>query len=250
MKRFLSLLLILVLSVLPALADPLPMLEDYAEDLVIPYDESDPSAGVFSYSYRYPQVDENAEGGMGINVFFSELLDYENEFIVPMIQDAYVGSDTSTMISYTVTCNNDDYFSVLIRTEKNIPDHSQVTWKGHVFSRKNGISGSTYSLPMLLGILSPTENDEWLQEYQTEKAETLVRQMVWSMIEDNAGDVDYNGLSEEDLDSFFFPSEDFFLDENGDPVFYLQPYDILDEVPEGTDLFTFPIALEDILDEL
>ena len=175
MKRFLSLLLILVLSVLPALADPLPMLEDYAEDLVVPYDESDPSAGVFSYSYRYPHVDENAEGGMGINVFFSELLDYENEFIVPMIQDAYVGSDTSTMISYTVTCNNDDYFSVLIRTEKNIPDHSQVTWKGHVFSRKNGISGSTYSLPMLLGILSPTENDEWLQEYQTEKAETLVR---------------------------------------------------------------------------
>lgn len=111
MKRFLSLLLILVLSVLPALADPLPMLEDYAEDLVVPYDESDPSAGVFSYSYRYPHVDENAEGGMGINVFFSELLDYENEFIVPMIQDAYVGSDTSTMISYTVTCNNDDYFS-------------------------------------------------------------------------------------------------------------------------------------------
>ena len=87
MKRFLSLLLILVLAVLPALADPLPMLEDYAEDLVVPYDESDPSAGVFSYSYRYPHVDENAEGGMGINVFFSELLDYENEFIVPMIQE-------------------------------------------------------------------------------------------------------------------------------------------------------------------
>ena len=183
-------------------------------------------------------------------MFFSELLDYENEFIVPMIQDAYVGSDTSTIIAYTVTCNNDDYFSVLIRTEKNIPDHSQVMWKGHVFSRKNGINGSTYSLPMLLGILSPAENDEWLQEYQTEKAETLVRQMVWSMIEENTDSLDYNGLSEEDLDSFFFPSEDFYLDENGDPVFYLQPYDILDEVPEGTDLFTFPIALEDILDEL
>ena len=51
MKRFLSLLLILVLSVLPALADPLPMLEDYAEDLVVPYDESDPSAGVFFFCF-------------------------------------------------------------------------------------------------------------------------------------------------------------------------------------------------------
>ena len=250
MKRFLSIFMIFILSVLPALADPLPLLDDYAEDIVIPYDESDPSAGVFSYSYSYPHVDENAEGGMGVYVFFSELLDYENEFIIPMIQDAYEGSDTSTVVTYTITCNNDDYFSVLIRTEKNIPDHSQVTWKGHVFSRTNGMNGATYSLPMVLGILSPDENDEWLQEYQTEKVETLVRQMVWSMIEENADSVDYSGISEETLAASFFPSEDFYLDDNGDPVFYLQPYDILDEVPEGTDLFTFPITLEDILDEL
>ena len=110
--------MILVLSVLPALADPLPMLEDYAEDLVVPYDESDPSAGVFSYSYRYPHVDENAEGGMGINVFFSELLDYENEFIVPMIQDAYVGSDTSTKIDYTKLGVNKAIFVKSYRTFK------------------------------------------------------------------------------------------------------------------------------------
>lgn len=250
MKRFLLILLILCLSVSPALADPLTLLDDYAEDLVIPYDEADPSAGIFSYSYRYPHVDEEADGGMGINVFFSELLDYENEFIVPMIQDAYVGSNSSTTITYSVTCNNDDYFSVLIRTEKLIPDHSQVLWKGQVFSRKNGISGATYSLPMLLGILAPDENDEWLQEYQTEKVEKLVREMVWNMIEENEDDIDYNDLTEEDLEALFFPSEDFYLDENGNPVFYLQPYNILDEVPEGTDLFTFPIALEDIQDEL
>ena len=250
MKRVLSVLLLLSLLALPALADPLPLLEDYAEDIVIPYDDSDPSAGIFSYSYRYPHVDESAEGGMGVNVFFSELLIYENEFIIPMIQDAYEGSDTSTVVTYTITCNNDDYFSVLLRTEKNIPEHSQVTWKGHVFSRKNGMDGATYSLPMVLGILSPDENDEWLQEYQTQKVETLVRQMVWSMIEENPDSIDYGSLSEEDLDSFFFPSEEFYMDENGNPVFYLQPADFFDEVPEGTGLFTFPIALEDILDEL
>ena len=45
MKRFLSLLLILVLSVLPALADPLPMLEDYAEDLVVPLSLKDEGDG-------------------------------------------------------------------------------------------------------------------------------------------------------------------------------------------------------------
>ena len=132
MKRFILVLLALVLSVLPALADPLPLLEDYAEEIVIPYDESDPSAGIFSYSYRYPHVDEDAEGGMEINVFFTDLLDYELGFTMPMIQDAFEGFDSSTAITYTVTCNNDDYFSVLIRKEEKNPDISRVSWNACV----------------------------------------------------------------------------------------------------------------------
>ena len=250
MKRFLSILLILVLSALPALADPLPLLEDYAEDIVMPYDESDPSAGVFSYSYRYPHVDEEAEGGMEINVFFTDLLDYELGFTMPMIQDAFEGFDSSTKITYTVTCNNDDYFSVLIRKEESNPDLSRISWNAHVFSRKYGSPGVTYTLPKVLGILSANESEEWLQNRQTEKANSLIREMVWDMIQDNPDGLDYGDLDEETLSYIFFPEENFYLDENGDPVFYLQPADVFAEVPEGTDLFTFPIALEDILDEL
>ena len=33
MKRFLSILMIFILSALPALADPLPLLEDYTEEM-------------------------------------------------------------------------------------------------------------------------------------------------------------------------------------------------------------------------
>lgn len=250
MKRFLSILLILVLSALPVLADPLPLLEDYAEDIVIPYDESDPSAGIFSYSYRYPHVDEEADGGMEINVFFSELLDYELGFTMPMIQDAFEGFDSSTVITYTVTCNNDDYFSVLIRKEEVNPDISRTSWNACVFSRKNGSPGVTYTLPKVLGILSSNESEEWLQNRQTEKTNSLIREMVWDMIENNPDGLDYGDLTEETLSYIFFPEENFYLDDNGDPVFYLQPADVFAKVPEGTDLFIFPIALEDILDEL
>ena len=250
MKRFLSIVLILVLSALPVLADPLPLLEDYAEDIVIPYDESDPSAGIFSYSYRYPHVDEEADGGMEINVFFSELLDYELGFTMPMIQDAFEGFDSSTVITYTVTCNNDDYFSVLIRKEEVNPDISRTSWNACVFSRKNGSPGVTYTLPKVLGILSSNESEEWLQNRQTEKTNSLIREMVWDMIENNPDGLDYGDLTEETLSYIFFPEENFYLDDNGDPVFYLQPADVFAEVPEGTDLFIFPIALEDILDEL
>ena len=250
MKRILAFFLILFLAAVSALAEPLPLLEDYAEDLVIPYDEADPSFGTFSYSYRYPHPDEKAEGGPEINTFYTDLIEYDLGFTVPIIQEAFEGFDSSTVITYTVTCNNDEYFSVLIRTDRDNPDLRLTTWEGHVFSRTKGSPGQTYTLPKVLGILSANENDEWLQNRQTEKANSVIREMVWDMIQDNPEGLDYGDVTEESLDYVFFPEENFYLDENGDPVFYLQPGDFFAEVPEGTGLFTFPIALEDILDEL
>ena len=250
MKRFLSVLLAASLFILPALADPLPLLEDYAEDIVAPYDESDPSAGVFTYSYRYPHPDESAEGGAEINAFYTDLIDYDLGFTMPMIQEAFEGFDSSTFITYTVTCNNDDYFSVLILKDESNPDISRTSWNAQVFSRKFGSPGLTYTLPKVLGILSANENEEWLQNRQTEKANRLIREMVWDMVQENRDGLDYGGLTEEILDYIFFPEENFYLDENGDPVFFLQPGDLFAEVPEDTELFIFPIPLQDILDEL
>ena len=250
MKRFLSFLLVLFLFSVPALADPLVLLEDFSVDISMQYEEGNPSAGTFIYSCRYPHVDEGAEGAANINEFYSYMM-YEQEFYIEMTRDSFEGEDSSTAITYTVTCNNDEYFSVLVRTEKNNPDMSRVSWAGNVFSRKYGSDGKSFSLPKLLGTLSPDENTEWIADYLTEKADKLIREMVWEMIEENKEGIDYNGLTEETLSHIFFPEEHFYLDENGDPVFYLQPSDVYyDDVPEGTGLLIFPIPLEDILDEL
>lgn len=251
MKRSFLVLLILVLAVAPALADPLALLEDLSEEVSEPYNPDDPSEGVFSYSVRYPRVDESAEGSTGINTFYSELFDYETGFTMPMIREAFEGFDSSTVITYTVTCNNDDYFSVLIRKEEVNPDVTRVSWTGNVFSRKEGNNGNTFSLPKLLGILKTTESDETIQDHKTEKADSTIREMVWDMIEENEDGIDYNGLTEEALSHIFFPEEDFYLDGDGEPVFYLQPGDVYyDDVPEGTGLLIFPISMEDILDEI
>ena len=249
MKRIFLILLVMALFTVSALADPLELLEDYAQEISELYDESDPGVGAFTYSYRYPHVDEEAEGAANINEFYSYLM-YEQEFYIEMAQGSFEGEDDSTVITYTVTCNNDEFFSVLLRTEKRNPDLSRVSWTGNVFSRKHGADGKSYSLPKLLGILDPDETEEWKQDYQTEKADNLIREMVWDMIEENEAGLDYGSLTEEDLSHVFFPEESFYLDENGDPVFYIQPVDVLEVVPEGTDLFIFPIPLEDILDEL
>ena len=72
MKRFLPILLVLCMISGAAFADPLALLDDYFDEIIQPIDEADPSAGEFVYSYRYPHVDEEAEGGAEINAFYED----------------------------------------------------------------------------------------------------------------------------------------------------------------------------------
>lgn len=249
MKRILPFLLILTLFAAHAQADPLPLKDDYANVIRIQFDESDPSAGSFEYSYRYPHVDEEAEGGMAISTFYQNLSDYLETFTIPMDQqNAVEGENAVTAVTYEITCNNDDFFSVLIRKERSGADRTGVIWEAHVFSRKHSNPDNTYTLPKLLEMLSAEESDEWLQERQTNKANKLIREMVWDMMQENkAGIPYYEDYQEEYLEEDFEPEQDFYLDENGDPVFFINPgY----AAPESAGLLIFPIPLEDILDEL
>ena len=248
MKRLVPILLTLCLLCAGAHADPLPLLDDYTGEVVQYHDENDPAAGRFIYSYRYPHVDEEAEGGAEINAFYDELVTYTESFTIPMNMDVYEDSDDTTTITYNVTCNNDDYFSVLVRRVHSSPEQSMEYWEGHVFSRKNGSPGLTWTLPNLLGTLRQSENDSWLQDRQTEKADALLVDMVWDLIEENEEDIEYfPGFTKEDLSHVFFPEENYYLDETGNPVFFIQPgY----AAPDTAGLLTFSISLEDILDEL
>lgn len=251
MKRLFPLVLVLALFLSAACADPLPLLEDYSETVEVLYDENDPGRGSFTYSYRYPHADESAEGGEAVNSYYGYKVKDTRDFDIPITADAYLGENVfaKLTITYTVTCSNDDYFSVLIHraTEAGEGESADV-WEGNVFSRRGGSTGLTCTLPQLLGILATDENDTWLQDRQTEKAETLVRGIVWERIQENPDGIDFDpGFVREDLDHYFFPEQDFYLDENGDPVFFLQAGIA---APESVGIISFPIPLEDIKDEL
>ena len=59
-------------------------------------------------------------------------------------------------------------------------------------------------------------------------------------------DADLRPEMKEELEYVFFPEEDFYLNEDGAPVFYLQP----GIVDESDVLTTFPFTIEEILDEM
>ena len=123
-----------------------------------------------------------------------------------------------------------------------------MKWEACVFSRKNPDPGSSYTLPKLLNILDADENEEWIREHQNEKANEAVRGLVWDMMEENEAGIEYYpDYLEEYLLEDLNPEEDYYLDEDGEPVFYLNP-GIAAPVEFG--LLIFPITLEEIDDEL
>ena len=200
----------------------------------------------YIYSYTYPQVDAAEPSGEIINTFYQGIARDAEEFEIPMNADYYRGQDPeqdiTVEISYEVTCNNDDYFSVLLHTRQGSLD----VYAGHTFSRTGLKDGSSVALPYLLGMLDNGETDTWLQDRQTGKADALVREMVWERLQEMDGTALWEDLEEESLEYGFFPEEDFYLDEGGNPVFYLQP----GFADESGKLLTFPISIDEILDEM
>ena len=68
------------------------------------------------------------------------------------------------------------------------------------------------------------------------------------MIQDNEQEIPfYSDYTEEYLAEDLNPEEDYYLDEDGEPVFYINPGIA---APEESGLLTFPLTLEEIDDEL
>ena len=105
-----------------------------------------------------------------------------------------------------------------------------------------------FSLPNILGILDPGESDDWLEERQARKACEAVRDLVWDAILENPDEIPSDpDLPKEDLELIFDPELDFWLDETGNPVFFILPGRAADE---EFGLLTFPVSLEEIRDEM
>ena len=125
------------------------------------------------------------------------------------------------------------------------------SWEGNTFSRLTGMPDSTFDLPRLLGILQVGEHDNWLEDRQTRKASEAVWNLIWEIIRRNEENLYNPAYTKEDLTYDLLPESDFYLDETGNPVFYVvsSPAAPLSSDPSRT-LLLFPLALEDIEDEL
>ena len=241
LKKLIILLTASLVFVSCAAAEPLKFAPDLEDCIRIKLNEQ----AEYIYSFCYPQVEAADEASELINSFYQYKADDARNFEIPMNADYYrtqnVTEDVTTEIAYSVTCNNDDFFSALISSRQD----SRTFYAGYTFTRSDLKKGTAISLPYLLGLLDSKEDDEWLRERQTARAEEAVRRLVWNQMKEMK-DTDLRPELKEELEFVFFPEEDFYLNEDGSPVFYLQP----GVVDESDALMTFPFTIEEILDEM
>ena len=255
MRRFLLILLLLLLFVSPVSADPLSLSEDLEDTVTVFYNGEDDSGGCYVYSFCYPCVsDSNDLSAVCINEYYSRKVEEYKDFYIPSQATEYgrYCQNVDIKVSYLLTCNNDDFFSVLISKTENVEGDITVVWEGNTFSRSSEVIGSLTSLPKLLGLVDDGESDEWYEDRQSMKVFEVICSLVWEEIRSNPDSLPYvPDLEKEDLEYIIDPvlslDQDFYLDENGNVVFFILPGRI---APEDAGLMTFIFSPEQIRDEL
>lgn len=250
MKKVFVLLLALLLPI-AALAEPLPLGAELSGTACYP-EGSDEFTAEYIYRYAYPTVAGEDEVSLMINEFYAYLVDDALGFAAPMAAEDVAGSGIQAYatISSEVTCNNGSFFSVKLVNESFTGAAASTIVSGHVFARTGDKAGTVVSLPYLLGILNAGETDTWLLDRQTAKADTMVRSLVWEVILDQlSGGIIayYDDLTYETFESCFYPEEDYYLDADGNPVFFLQEGTV---APVAEGVLYFPFTLDELLDEI
>lgn len=239
-----------LVCMLPAFASALTLSGELAGVYCWPEGSAEADA-FYIYRYAYPTVSGDEAVADMINNQYTYLVDDAMAFYVPMTVaeiDPSAGQ-TSTVISSEVTCLTDDTLSVLITTTHDYGNSTRTVLSAHTFTLSGSMAGSATNLPRLLGLLDDEETDEWLLQRQTDKADAIVRKLLWRAISKGSdpGIVWFDDLTEESLEWLIYPEEDFYLNEDGQPVFFFQPGSIADE-SYGPVFFT--ITLEMIDDEM
>lgn len=249
MKKLLVLFLCLMFSS-AALADPLA--QGLGLNGVACYPEgTDEASAAYIYRYAYPTVLGEDEVSLMINDFYAYMVDDALGFAAPMAaEEVTPGMQAYTTITSEVTCNSDEFFSVKVVSESFMGAAASSVVRGHVFARTGEKAGTVVSLPYLLGILDADETDAWMLDRQTAKADAMVRTLVWEVIQDQLSDGAlgyYDDLTYELFEGNFYPEEDFYLDADGNPVFFLQEGTV---APVSEGVLYFPFTLEELLDEI
>ena len=183
-------------------------------------------------SYRYPQFEAVTEADEAINAYYQALAKDMESLTEPV----------AAAIDFEITLNNDRYVSVVLTSVTQGGGGESVSLSADTFARDGLYAGQPVSLSQVLGL----EEEGELSDGDSE-AERLAYEVVWRIVERDSqnADGDYlGGLTEEQVHSAFSPETDFYLDEDGNVVFFIQAGEIAGEI---AGVLRFPFAPAELL---
>ena len=189
----------------------------------------------FALRYQYPQFAAANEADRAINRYYQALAD-------DMAQAAVQDEWQEAQITYEVTHNTGRYLSVVQTMTSQSGNGERETISADTFARDGMYAGQPLSLSQVLGLEEDSElSVEWTM------AEALAYELVWQMVQSDmqSGDGDYpDGLALENLHSVFMPETDFYLDQDGNVVFFIQAGELAGEI---AGVLRFPFAPAELL---
>ena len=214
----------------PAFAGALPLADDLTGEHVW---QADGVTEDCTLRYRYPQFEAWTEADKAINAYYQA-----------MAQDMQNMSEpVDASIDYEVTHDSSRYVSVVLTSTSLGGGGESISLSADTFARDGLYAGQPVSLSQVLGL----EEEGGELSVGQSVAEQLAYDLIWRIVERDSqnADGDYlDGLTKEQLTGAFSPESDFYLDEDGNVVFFIQAGEIAGEI---AGVLRFPFAPAELL---
>lgn len=198
----------------------------------------------YVFRYTFPQFQASGEADEAINAYYLAVSqDMASAMVEQNAEEAGLAREegmppASTEIGYQIMQNSGRYLSVVLTSRQFIGNAESESISADTFARDGLYAGQPLTLSQVLGL--EQEGDELSSEESI--AESLAYRLVWEIVEQGSQNVDadyLDGLSEDGLRAAFSPESDFYLDEDGNIVFFIQAGVLAGEV---AGILTFPFA--------
>lgn len=183
--------------------------------------------------YRYPQFEAWLDADRAINAYYQALARDMDALETPVDAD----------INFEVTHNDKRYISVVLTSTSMGGNGESASLSADTFARDGMYAGQLVTLSQVLGL----EQDGGDLSDAASVTESLAYRLVWQIVERDSenADGDYlDGLTEAELRTAFSPETDFYLDEDGNVVFFIQAGEIAGEI---AGVLRFPFAPAELL---
>ena len=210
---------------------------------------ADAQSATYCFTYALPQFAADTEADVAINAYYADLATDLTDTVMPQTVaslDETPAADAPawyTAMDYRVTLSSADYLSVLLTSRQFLGNAETESWSANVFARSGVYAGQQISLSQAMGLEQEDDANATGNSY----AAQLVYGLVWQNIAQQQAmlQIDFfPGLTQADLENVFTPESDFYLDADGNVVFFIQSGQIAGEV-EG--ILTYPFSRAELL---